>query len=984
MLPGFARLLGVVVLLNLLVFGLVGMVLSWNHQHERTKAILIADNYGRVLEENMARFIEKVDLTLLAVIDEIHRQEVAGGIDRAALDHFLARHDARLPEALGLRVIDSNGIVVHAVTNAGPNPRISIADREHFITPRDHPEQGLYISSPIVGRLVSAPMIILARPRLPVNGKFAGTVHVALTVESLARMFASIDIGENGSVGLWNDRLTLVARHSPLSGPTSGINTPSQALRDLVATNAPPQYYETVSGVDGLTRIFFYRKVAHWPLHLVVGVSSKDYLAGWRREANYLVGLAIVFLVASVGASLVIQRTMMELVRSRIDADEARRRSDLVLASVGDGICGIDLDGKVTFINAGARRMLGWADDFGIGQVLHEQTHHHHADGTPYLIEDCPIRQVMDHKSGSLVLRVEDEVYWRADGSNFPVEYSTAPLIERGRIVGAVNIFRDISERRAAQAMMEWNLATTEALANCLRHSLGGRSLAEVLDAALAELLDLPWLSLEARGAVFVRDGGWLTMVAQRNLPDQICQGCQRVAIGQCLCGTAATGSVVFADHVDHRHTFGFDGMDDHGHYCVPIQAEGRVLGVLNTYVAPGHRQDAKEQRFLEMFADTLAGIIMRKRAEQTLQESEALAKALMNATIDAAMLFDRDGNLLAVNESLAARFGKAPKDLIGTNFFALLPQSLADSRRQLLDQVWTSGQPQHVIDERQGRIFDNRIHPVADDRGKVRQVAVFSRDITEQRSAARAIEKAMDDLARSNAELEQFAYVASHDLRQPLRMISSYLALVERKLGPDLPADIRDFLNFAVGGAKRMDALILALLEYSRVGRGDGKLQPISLAAPLADAMENLAPAINEGQARIALPDRPAEVAGDHIELTRLFQNLIGNAIKYRSPDRAPVIDVAWEEVGDGFWQVSVADNGMGIAAEDRERAFWIFQRLVQNDTVEGTGIGLAVCRKIVQHHGGRIWIESTPGQGSTFLFTLPAATVRPPEQAG
>jgi PAS domain S-box-containing protein len=968
--PGFRRVVLAVLLLDLLVFTLIGLVLSWNLDHERAKATLVADNLGRVLEENLARFIDKIDLTLLAVADEVSRQERGGGINRAELEAFMARHDARLPEALGLRVVGADGMIEYAVSNIGANVRISIADREHFTRPRDNPQTGPFISKPIIGRLNPQPMIVLARRRTDHDGAFAGTIHVAVSVASLSAMFSTIDIGPLGSVGLWDDGPTLLARFARVPAPTSGVSTPSPTLKQLVAANAPPTPYSTLSGVDGLERVFFYRRVGPWPLYLVVGVSPQDYLAGWRREAAYLVGLGLVFLLASMAASLIIQRAMMAMERARAEAEKARRHSELVLASVGDGICGVDLDGRVTFINDAARRMLNWSDETGAGTELHASTHHHHADGTPYPVEECPIRQVLNGNAPSQIVRIQDEVYWRGDGSSFPVEYTVSAIVEDGRTVGAVNVFRDVSERRAAEAAMARSLATTEALASCLNQSLGDLSLNAILDFALGELLDLPWLKLQARGSVFLLDGGrTLHMAASRNLPAPICSSCSTVPVGRCLCGKAAAcAEVVFADCLDARHEVGYEAMTEHGHYCIPIKAAGQVLGVLNTYVAHHHRRDPEEERFLRMYADTLAGIIKRKRAEKTLHDSKELARTLMNATIDAAALLDRDGAILAANEAFAARFATAADALAGRAVFDLDPPLLTSRQ---FEEVLQTGAPLHTHDDRKGQSLDNRIYPVTDGDGAVTWVAVFSRDVTDQRDAARAVEKAMADLESSNRDLEQFAYVASHDLRQPLRMIGSYLGLIQRRLGDDLPPDIQDFIGFAVGGARRMDALILGLLEYSRASHNVIVHEPVALDEVLDDTLGDLVLAIDEAGAEIVRPKTPAVAMGGRVELTRLFQNLIGNAIKYRSPERPPRVEITWT-AQNGDWQVRIADNGLGIPAEDRDRAFGIFQRLVSSDAVEGTGIGLAVCRKIVEHHGGHIWIESNAGRGSVFCFTL------------
>ncbi|MEW5729209.1 MAG: PocR ligand-binding domain-containing protein [Pseudomonadota bacterium] len=243
----------------------------------------------------------------------------------------------------------------------------------------------------------------------------------------------------------------------------------------------------------------------------------------------------------------------------------------------------------------------------------------------------------------------------------------------------------------------------------------------------------------------------------------------------------------------------------------------------------------------------------------------------------------------------------------------------------------------------------------------------------TEVLAAKEAAEAHARELALSNGDLEQFAYVASHDLRQPLRMVNSYLALIERRYADLLDDDGREFIGFARGGAQQMDRLIRDLLEYSRVGRhGEGR-EALDLAELAAEAAGQLSLLAEETDATLEIETAPAPVEGTRSELVRLLQNLIGNALKYRAPGRPPKVSVGWRRQA-GTWEVWVADNGIGISPEYHDEVFKIFRRLHAGQDYEGTGIGLAVCQKIVTRHGGRIWLESEPGAGSTFRFILPA----------
>jgi light-regulated signal transduction histidine kinase (bacteriophytochrome) len=226
-------------------------------------------------------------------------------------------------------------------------------------------------------------------------------------------------------------------------------------------------------------------------------------------------------------------------------------------------------------------------------------------------------------------------------------------------------------------------------------------------------------------------------------------------------------------------------------------------------------------------------------------------------------------------------------------------------------------------------------------------------------------------DLARSNAELEQFAYVASHDLQEPLRMVASYTQLLARRYQGKLDQDADEFIAFAVDGARRMQDLINDLLAYSRVGTRALQVETVDTQALVDQVVGDLAAAVEESGGRVTRGPLP-NLQADPTQLRQLFQNLIANAIKFRG-ERPPEVQVSADR-SDGAWRFAVRDNGIGIDPEYRERIFALFQRLHTRAEYPGTGIGLAICRKIVERHGGRIWVESEPRQGTTFWFSLPA----------
>jgi PAS domain S-box-containing protein len=249
-------------------------------------------------------------------------------------------------------------------------------------------------------------------------------------------------------------------------------------------------------------------------------------------------------------------------------------------------------------------------------------------------------------------------------------------------------------------------------------------------------------------------------------------------------------------------------------------------------------------------------------------------------------------------------------------------------------------------------------------------------RDITERRSLKKLAEERIAELARSNSELAQFGYVASHDLQEPLRAVASCVQLLQKRYAGQLDERADEFIAHAVAGTKRMETLINDLLAYSRIASQAQPLVQTNGATVLVNVLANLQVALAESGAVVTHDELPV-VEADPTQLAQVFQNLIGNAIKFRGA-RTPVIHVSAEN-HEGTWTFAVADNGIGIEPQYYDRIFQVFQRLHTRTEYQGTGIGLAVCKKIVERHGGSIWIESQPGTGSTFRFTLSARSNAP-----
>lgn len=242
-----------------------------------------------------------------------------------------------------------------------------------------------------------------------------------------------------------------------------------------------------------------------------------------------------------------------------------------------------------------------------------------------------------------------------------------------------------------------------------------------------------------------------------------------------------------------------------------------------------------------------------------------------------------------------------------------------------------------------------------------------------ERARAQEELARKVEELARSNSELEQFAYVSSHDLQEPLRMVAAYTQLLAERYRGKLDENADKYIGYAVEGALRMQALISDLLAFSRVGRNGGELKPTDCNAAVDEALRNLNAALRESGVIVTRGALPF-VHGNHVHLVQLFQNLVGNAIKFRKGN-PPIVEISAKRVGDR-WEISIEDNGIGIAPEHREQIFVIFQRLHTREQYSGNGVGLAICKKIVEQHGGQIWAEARDPEGSIFRLTLAAAT--------
>jgi PAS domain S-box-containing protein len=667
-----------------------------------------------------------------------------------------------------------------------------------------------------------------------------------------------------------------------------------------------------------------------------------------------------------------------EYARQLDRSEDALRRQThilrLVLDSITDGVVIADEQGTLRHLNRTAEEILGVAlVEVPVEQWSARSGCYLPDTVTPYPPHELPLARAI---RGETSREVEVFIRNARRPAGVWLSVNAAPLRDTdGSARGGVAAFRDVTARKQVEGRLTVQYAVTRVLAESESVAQAIPRLLEAIGSVKGWPAGAFWVVDEARNVLRCLDSWQATgcetsgfEAASRaplapgvGLPGRVWQR-----------GAAAWVEDASRDDGKPLAAAGGDGLC--AAFASPIHFQGKVLGVIEFWGPEAHPLDDDLRCLLAALGSQIGQFLQRKRSEEALRQSHALLQGIAEGTTDAVFVKDLTGCYLMINSAGAHFLGKTVEEVLGKDDTALFSPETAQAIREGDRHVLEAGRTLTYEDVGTSagvtRTYLSTKGPYRDAHGSVVGLLGISRDISERKRAEEELRRTAAELARSNEDLQQFAYVVSHDLQEPLRMVSGFCQLLQRRYQGKLGPDADEFIAFAVDGAARMEKLIHDLLAYARVNTRGRTFVPADAAAVFDHATANLTAAIQESGAIVTRGPLP-RVLADESQLGQLAQNLLANAIKFRGRE-PPRVHVAAERQG-GCWRFAVRDNGIGIAANDLERVFGVFERLHPPSEYPGTGIGLAICKRIVERHGGRIWAESEPGRGSVFYFTFP-----------
>jgi PAS domain S-box-containing protein len=923
------------VLLLVLLGGLGGFLLLARAQAVRS-AEVTAENLVQVIEAQVAGDLGRLESLLRYAAAEFAPERISRlpAAEQAAFSRRLAQLLHDFPAAGGLNLFDSQGWLL--LSDQAERAPFSIADRPHFQALRSNPGLSTVYSDALTARSNGAWSLVLSRAVRSPDGRLLGVVTAPLNLEAHARLFAGLHVGPHGvTLMRRSDTFQLIQRVPRMS--EADFNQPlpaSNAIRQRVAAGERRFNLHYAASIDGLPRVGSVRVLEYFPFYVQVALAEQDFLAAWRRQAAYASALTLLLLAAFGFAALRLHRSELAAAAALAAQAEADQRVRLALSGGDLGLWDWHIPSGQVVFNERWCAMLG----YDLSEV------EPHVDSWGGLVhpDDWPvIKAALDpHLQGETALYECEHRMRHKDGG-------WVWILDRGKVVRrdaaggalrAVGTHMDISGRKAA----EQELAESEERLRALFDIFpDGILLIDPQTTLPTAFNPLAHQQLGYTAEEFARLP--IRAYEAEETPEEI---------------AARSAAILEQGRADFETTH--------------RRKDGSLLPVQVTVMRVSLRGAT---HFLSVMRD----ISGRKAAEQELRRISKLMRMILDSASEGICGLDQEGRTIFINRAGAAMLGWQPEELLGRCQHQIAHHRKADGTPYPEEDCPASrccrdGQPREVTDElfwrKDGSSFPAEYvaSPIIDSDGGITGAMLVFRSLSERVAL-------LNDLARSNAELEQFAYAASHDLRQPLRMIANFLQLLRMELEETLTDAQKEYIQFAVSGAKRLDTMLLGLLEYSRVGRTGEPPVWLESRAVLDEALLFLRPAAAEAGAAVGVAGDWPRLKASPDGLLRLLQNLIGNALKFRRAGQVPEVTVCGELLADR-WRLTVTDNGIGLPSNQRDRLFQVFSRLRTKGEYEGTGIGLAVARKIAEQHGGRIRAESPgEGQGSAFIVELPLA---------
>lgn len=582
-----------------------------------------------------------------------------------------------------------------------------------------------------------------------------------------------------------------------------------------------------------------------------------------------------------------------------------------------------DAEGRLTYFNSAAAKLSGRQPELGVDKwcvtwkIFLE-------NGTPLPHDQCPMAVAL---RGQKVSEGVECIAERPDGTRFWfTPYPAVLRDESGRIVGGLNLLIDITDRKLAQIKAERAAQLLSSIVESSDDAIISKSLEGIVTS---------WNKSAERLFGYAEDEMVGKSISILIPPDRLEEESQILA------------RLSRGERVDHIDT-------------IRRKKDGTVIEISLT-ISPVKNASG------EIIG---ASKIARDTTPAKLAERESrLLSSIVSSSDDAIISKNLNGIITSWNQSAERLFGYTADEIIGQSVTVLIPPDRLDEEPRIIARLKRGERVDHFETLRRrkdGTLLEISltISPIRDRNGDIVGASKIARDVTERK-------RVEAEMRRVNRDLEQFAFSASHDLQEPLRSVKIFSELLVQRYSSKLDGQALEFLQFLRAGATRMETLVSDLLAYTRVGAIDRNSGATDANEVLAATRESLLDPISQTAARITSGKLPS-VRIHRTHLQQLFQNLVGNALKYRSKERAPVIHVSAKHQL-GQWTFSVEDNGIGIDSQYKENIFGLFKRLHTNEEYSGTGIGLAICQRIVAQYGGRIWVESQPEQGSVFRFTIP-----------